>query len=753
MAIPKKFSIGATLCLVDSQNHALAARAMWQTLAAMKFADALFFSDLGTDTGGARHVAIAPLDGRAAYSRFIVKGMLDYIQTEHVLLIQWDGYVVNPAAWTDEFLKYDYIGAPWGFHADAYRVGNGGFSLRSRRLLEALQDPEIVDLDPEDEAICRRYRPMLEHRYGIRFAPEEVAARFSFETTYPQGVPFGFHALYNMWMFIAPEEFDAFLAMLSPQILASPQLLQLGRNYKDLGKTREAMAILNRRLQVSPQDQEAIALLRTMEKPRPITQAVTSRNAPCPCDSGKRYKECCGQLPDMNKPEQSVGGLLTAAMQHHQSGKLFEAGALYGQILRRDPGNVFALHYSGVLLMQQGKVSVAESLLRQSLALQAAIPDFHSNLGLCLRAQDRLDEAVACYRQALGINPEYVEALNNMGLDLQQMGQIQDALKCFEQAVSIRPDFAQAHWNLGLALLLQGEFERGWAEYEWRLNCPEFRMGSGIPNGVLPWKSEPIAGKSILLLREQGAGDNFQFVRYAKILADQGAKVVVEATPESADLMASAPGIANVVRPGEPPMGVDYYCPMLSLPHRSRNLTQSIPSELPYLTPPPQVMEKWSRQFQSIQGLKIGLVWAGSPTHANDHNRSCRLVDLAPLLGISGINWFSLQKGQAADQLQQLHSKSIMDLGLMLNDFSDTAAVISHLDLIIAVDTSVVHLSGALNKSCWVMLPYAPDFRWLLGREASAWYPSLSLFRQPKPGDWASVVSTISSALADMIKC
>jgi len=716
-------------------------------MTACSFDRVLFLSDRNVEVPSIDTVTIDPLRSKDEYSTFVLRGLARHIQTEHVLLIQWDGYVVNTAAWADEFLEYDYIGAPWGFHTDAYRVGNGGFSLRSRRLLEALQDPEIVDLDPEDEAICRRYRPLLEQRYGIRFAPEAVAARFSFETTYPQGIPFGFHALYNMWMFIAPEEFDDFLAMLSSQILASPQLLQLGRNYKDLGKIREAMAILNRRLQVSPQDQETLALLRAMEKPRPVTQAITSRNAPCPCGSGKRYKECCGQLPDMNKPEQSVGGLLTVAMQHHQSGKLFEAGALYGQVLRLDPGNAFALHYSGVLLMQQGKASAAEPLLRQSLALQAAIPDFHSNLGLCLRAQDRLDEAVACYRQALGVNPEYVEALNNMGLDLQQMGQIRDALQCFEKAVSIRPDFAQAHWNLGLVLLLQGKYERGWAEYEWRLNCPEFRMGGAIPGGVPPWKSEPIIGKRILLLREQGAGDNFQFIRYAKVLAEHGAEVFVEVTPESADLIASAPGIANVLRPGEPPMGVDYYCPILSLPHRCRNLTPSIPSELPYLTPPPQVMEKWSWQFQSVPGLKIGLVWAGSPTHANDRNRSCRLDDLAPLLVISGINWFSLQKGPAADQLKQVHSKAITGLDLLLHDFSDTAAAISHLDLIVAVDTSVAHLSGALNKPCWVMLPYAPDFRWLLGREDSPWYPSLRLFRQPKPGDWASVVSAISKAL------
>lgn len=750
-----KNAISTTLCLVDSQNHALAARAMRQTLATMKFADALFISDLGTDTGGARHIAIAPLDGRAAYSRFIAKTLVDYIQTEHVLLIQWDGYVVNPAAWTDDFLEYDYIGAPWGFHTDAYRVGNGGFSLRSRRLLEALQDSEIVDLEPEDEAICRRYRPLLEQRYGIRFAPEAVAARFSFETTYPEGLPFGFHALYNMWMFIAPDEFDSFLGMLTPQILVSPQLLQLGRNYKDLGKTREAMAILNHRLQISPQDQEAIALLRAMDTPLSIVQAKVSRNAPCPCGSGKRHKECCGQLSNTPRPmasAPSVDDLFTVAMQHHQSGKLFEAAALYGKVLTLNPGHVFALHYSGVILMQQGRLIEAEPLLRKSIESHTSIPDFHNNLGLCLRAQHRLTEAIACYRQALVINPQYVEGLNNLGLDLQQLGRINEALECFEAAVTIHPEFAQAHWNLGLNLLLTGDYLRGWAEYEWRLKCPEFKFGSVPPEGVPQWHSEPLTGKAILLLREQGTGDNIQFIRYAKLLADSGARVSVEASDETAELLALVEGIEKVFNPGELPKDIDYYCPMLSLPHHCRHLIAGIPAPMPYLIPPPTAIKKWSGQFLAMRGPKIGLVWAGSPTHANDHNRSCRLADLAPLSGIPGSHWFSLQKGPAVDQLKRLGAIAMVDLGSKLADFSDTAAVISCLDLVITVDTSVAHLAGALNKPCWVMLPYAPDFRWLLDRSDSPWYPNLRLFRQPKPDDWASVVSTITSALADMIK-
>jgi tetratricopeptide (TPR) repeat protein len=276
-----------------------------------------------------------------------------------VLVIQWDGYVVNPAAWTDAFLQYDYIGAPWGFHNDAHRVGNGGFSLRSSRLLRALSDPDISETDPEDEMICRRYRPLLEERYGIRFAPEALAARFSFETTYFEDQPFGFHGLFNMWMVIPPEEFDGFLRSLTPDIMRSHQLLRLAINYRDLGRSREAVEILRRRLEFLPGDPESSGLLAALTRTETAPTRPASRNAPCPCGSGKRYKECCGSLSGAATPQPPADAeaMLQEAVRQHQGGNLFAAEALYDRVLSLDGTNPMALHYLGVVRMQQRRLS------------------------------------------------------------------------------------------------------------------------------------------------------------------------------------------------------------------------------------------------------------------------------------------------------------------------------------------------------------------------------------------------------------
>ena len=289
------------------------------SLAAMDFADAVFISDSGADTGGARHVAIDPLAGRAAYSRFVMKDLLRHIETEHVLLIQWDGYVVNPSAWSDDFLDHDYIGARWGFHQDAHCVGNGGFSLRSRRLLEALQDSAIDRFEPEDEMICRHYRPMLESRYGMRFAPPEVADRFSFETTYPQGRPLGFHGLFNMWLFLDDAEVAGFVAAMPRSVLGSIQFLSLAKNFIDLKRFGSARILLEQRLRAFPADAKCSEMLGALNGPvaRPAAEPP-SRNAPCPCGSGKRYKHCCGQ-------DGAAPGATAVASEQH-SGGIAKAG-------------------------------------------------------------------------------------------------------------------------------------------------------------------------------------------------------------------------------------------------------------------------------------------------------------------------------------------------------------------------------------------------------------------------------------------
>ena len=281
-----------TLCCIDCANHDLALAALEQCVQKCTFARVLFVTDRDYAIAGIDCVRIPAIESREAYSHFVMKELHAHVDTDFVLLVQWDGFVVNAQAWSDDFLDHDYIGAKWIFYDDAHNVGNGGFSLRSRRLLEALRDPQVVPGEAEDVAICRTYRAYLERTHGIRFAPEAVADRFSFEASYFRTPPFGFHGLFNFWMFLDRAGLAAFLSMATPRILGSIQCMRLAKNYLDLKRNDEALMVLERIAQAHPGG-EAPPLIAALARGK--AQAPPSRNAPCPCGSGKRYKECHGK--------------------------------------------------------------------------------------------------------------------------------------------------------------------------------------------------------------------------------------------------------------------------------------------------------------------------------------------------------------------------------------------------------------------------------------------------------------------------
>jgi hypothetical protein len=283
-----------TLCCIDCANHELALAALEQCMRKCAFARVVFITDRDYAIDGIDCVRIPTIASRAAYSQFVMKELFAHIDTDFALLVQWDGFVVNAAAWSDEFLDHDYVGAKWIFYTDGHNVGNGGFSLRSKRLLDALRDPHIVPDDVEDVAICRTYRPYLEKQHGIRFAPEAAADRFAFEASYWTSPPFGFHGLYNFWMFLDREGLATFLSMATPRILGSIQCLRLAKNYIDLKRHEEASMVL-RRIVEAHQGGEAAQLLATLEGGAAAPATPVSRNAPCPCGSGRRYKECHGK--------------------------------------------------------------------------------------------------------------------------------------------------------------------------------------------------------------------------------------------------------------------------------------------------------------------------------------------------------------------------------------------------------------------------------------------------------------------------
>jgi Flp pilus assembly protein TadD len=762
---------GVTLACVDTVNHALALRALALSQRGLRFARTVLLTDAipaGLEAPPDIDVEpIAPLASRDDYSRFVLKSLVRHVDTDHVLLVQWDGYVVNPAAFDPAFLDCDYIGAKWYWFDDGMRVGNGGFSLRSRRLLTALEDPRIELAEAEDITIGRAYRPLLEREFGIRYASEALADRFAFEAAYPAGLPFGFHGLYNFCRVVPAAELATLATGFSDAIARSIQLGQLLRNCIALGQWDAAAALARRRLAAAPDDAEAQALLARAEAGL-ARGPLVGRNDPCPCGSGKRYKQCHGALgtataasasgsgganaPAANAAAPTSASAATLAQQGlaaHQRGDLNGAERAYRAALAREREQPLALHYLGVVLHQRGRHEDALPLLERAAALAAHEPEFHNNLGLVLAALDRNEEAVAAYRRALARKPDHATAWNNLGLALQAMNRLPEAVDAFRRALAHSPVFAQAHWNLALALLAQGEYSEGFREYEWRLRVAE--LGARAPRLPVPrWRGEDPRDKTLLLTAEQGIGDALQFVRFASHAADRGARVVVQTRGELRALLATAPGVAATIGGDDDVSSFDLELPLLSLPHVLGLADPVAGTTSRYLRSDPERRAAVASRLapRDAATTRIGVAWAGAPHHRNDRRRSLPVAALTSLFALPSTRWHSLQKGPAASQLAQ-----VMGAGDVLPldpdaDFAHTAALVDLLDAVVTVDTSIAHLAGALGKPVFVLLPFAPDWRWGVAGERSGWYPSARLFRQPSLGDWPGAVASLRNALA-----
>jgi tetratricopeptide (TPR) repeat protein len=475
-----------------------------------------------------------------------------------------------------------------------------------------------------------------------------------------------------------------------------------------------------------------------------------------------------------------------SAVAHHQAGRFSEAETLYRQVLTNQPNHADALHLLGVLAAQSDRFDEAVKLIGKAVVLCPNIADYrahlghalgekkefeasidayrhalrlnpecylsHDGMGAALRETGKIEEAIAAHRRSIRINPGNPAAHYNLGLTLGKKGSIAEAMTSYRQAIGIDPNYAEAHWNLALLLLVQGDFEQGWQEYEWRWRRKNFP--SLWPRFSGPrWNGEDLSGKRLLVHTEQGYGDAVQFVRYAPLLAARGAKATLLCQQPLARLMKNAAGVDQVasamMSPDERP-AFDMHCPMMSLPLLLGTRLESIPAEVPYLKADPALVEKWGAKLAASNGrLKVGLVWAGSPTNKNDRYRSVTLEQLSPLAS-AGAQFFSLQKGPAAAQsANPPYGMELIDLTEDLEDFADTAAMIANLDLVIAVDTAVAHLAGAMGKPAWVLLASEQDWRWLLKREDTPWYPTLRLFRQRMPGDWAEAIERVAGDLAD----
>ncbi len=436
---------------------------------------------------------------------------------------------------------------------------------------------------------------------------------------------------------------------------------------------------------------------------------------------------------------------------HYQLGNLLreaqrpaEAEASYRAVLALRPDHHQAHNNLGAALGELGRFEEAVEQFRRASELKPDYAEAFANLGHALRAVGRAEEAEAACRRAIGLAPGFATAHLNLGLALQDLGKLDESLAQFRAAEVAQPDYAKAIASEAIVLLQRGDFAAGWEKYEAR-----WRIGDLPPRNFEEpqWRGEPLAGKTILLHAEQGFGDAVHFLRYVPLVAARGGKVVVEVRRPLIPLVARMPGLTVVAR-GERLPDFDVQCPFMSLPLAFATTLDTIPATTPYLAATPERARYWRNRIDVAPGLKVGLAWAGSAIHRNDRNRSIPLERLAPLLAIEGVRWFSLQVGPRAADLAAQKGATVADLAPELTDFGETAAVIAALDLVICADTAVAHLAGALGKPAWVMLPFNSDWRWMVGRDNSPWYPSLRLFRQAQPGDWTGVAARMRDALA-----
>ncbi len=495
--------------------------------------------------------------------------------------------------------------------------------------------------------------------------------------------------------------------------------------------------------------------------------------------------------------------ILRAAIAHHQAAKHAEAEALYRTVLRIEPDHPRANYLYGLLLLDTGRpheaaamlelaaasrpghagtlinlmralladrrpgeaLSVASScplgsaeiaflsgtalnalgrpaaavgLLEQAVALDPANAAALLNLGNACADLDRLEEAETHCRRAIGLAPHLAEAHASLGFVLTSCGRVDEAIAACETAIALRPNFTQAHWNQAVAALLAGDFELGFRKYEWRKRHDLFRRDFiDLPGPQ--WDGSEPDGRTILVHAEQGLGDTIQFARYLPLIAARGGRPVLACEQKLIPFLTGMSGVAIVAK-NAPLPPYDCWIDQMSLPCVFETRVYAIPSADGYLRADPARVARWRDALPA--GPRVGLAWAGNPAHNNDRRRSLPDADLAHILATPGIVFVNLQVGPRAGE------SPLQDLSPYLADFADTAALIGAVDLVLTVDTAVAHVAGALGKTAWVMLPFAPDWRWMLGRNDTPWYASLRLFRQPFVGDWRAVTEAVAASLA-----
>jgi Flp pilus assembly protein TadD len=485
-------------------------------------------------------------------------------------------------------------------------------------------------------------------------------------------------------------------------------------------------------------------------------------------------------LPNAAEAHNDLGYAL-AALGHHE-----QATGAYRQAIVLRSNYALAHNNLGTSLVELGSLVDAVEEYQEALRLQPDYPEAHHNLGLALVALQRHEEAVRCYRQAIRLKPAFAAAHADLGVALLRQGEFAEAEKCLRRAIDITPEFAEAHSGLGALLqeqgdlegamvryeealrlkadcafahscramiwLVQGKLEQGWAEYEWRWRCKgAVRRSFDQPQ----WDGSPLKGRTILLHAEQGLGDTIQFVRYASLVQERGGRVVLGCQKPLLQLLSRSPGIDQLVVEGSALPPFDVHLALLSGPHILGTTLATVPARVPYVSADPDLVEHWRRELRVLNGLKVGIVWQGNPAYNSDRRRSIPLIEFALLARLPNVHLVSLQNGVGLDQLTLLPKDfRVLDFGDRLDQnagpFMDTAAIMMNLDLVIAPDTAIAHLAGALGARVWVAVARNPNWRWLLGRDDTPWYPTARLFRQRENEDWSGVMQRMAAAVEEL---
>jgi tetratricopeptide (TPR) repeat protein len=502
---------------------------------------------------------------------------------------------------------------------------------------------------------------------------------------------------------------------------------------RELGRYEDALADYDRALALSPDNAEACNnrgnVLVSLSRPK---DAIAS------------FDRALALRPDLAQAHLGRGNAL------QKLGRYDEALTSYSRATEIRPDYAEAYSNRGNLLSELNRMEEALPSYDRALALRPDNAGGYYSRGNVLRELNRFEESLSDYERALTLRPGLIEAYAGRSILMVYLRRFKEAGEDIDRILALQPEYPEARYIDGICRLLRGDFEPGWHGYEWRR---KIRQGEGMRAFTqAPWRGrDDLAGKAILLYAEQGHGDTIQFCRYAKHVADRGARVLLEVQPALKSLLARLAGPVQTLAAGEPLPSFDFHCPLMSLPLAFGTTLQTIPADVPYLAPSQAGVQAWQARLGRTNSLRVGLAWSGRSAHKNDYNRSIHLAALDPILS-TGASFVSVQKeARAHDQDTLASNPQIRHFGDQLHDYDDTAALIDSLDLVITVDTSVAHLAGALGKPVWILLPYNPDWRWMLEREDSPWYPTARLFRQPQIGDWDSVIRRVAETLRKLL--